>query len=110
MRNTHLAIRFIWALGMIGTASLVTAQTAEKKTLTLRGAESVISAAKVEAEKLQSPGGVIAVVDENIFMTHGRGIFLINRLMDEVNINFDHGTAIYMRRKLSSRDARLREP
>jgi uncharacterized protein GlcG (DUF336 family) len=35
----------------------------EKKTLTLQGAERVISAAKAEAQKLQAPGGVIAVVE-----------------------------------------------
>lgn len=43
------------------------------------------------------------VVGERIYMRHGRGIFLINRLMDDVNISFDHGTAIYMRRKLAQR-------
>ena len=40
------------------------AQTAEKKTLTLQGAEHVIAAAKAEAQRLQAPGGVIAVVDD----------------------------------------------
>lgn len=40
------------------------AQTVEKKTLTLQGAEEVIAAAKTEAQKLQAPGGVIAVVDD----------------------------------------------
>jgi len=40
------------------------AQVAEKKTLTLDGAEKVIAAAKVEAKKLNAPGGVIAVVDD----------------------------------------------
>src|SRR5215469_7545198 len=40
------------------------AQFAEKKTLTLDGAEKVIAAAKAEAKKLNSPGGVIAVVDD----------------------------------------------
>lgn len=45
-------------------ATLASAQTADKKTLTLQGAERVISAAKAEAQKLQAPGGVIAVVDE----------------------------------------------
>lgn len=40
------------------------AQTAEKKTLTLDGAEKVIAAAKAEAAKLRSPGAVIAVVDD----------------------------------------------
>src|SRR5438876_911227 len=41
-------------------ASLADAQTTEKKTLTLQGAERVIAAAKEEAQKLHSPGGVIA--------------------------------------------------
>ena len=45
-------------------ASFADAQTAEKKTLTLQGAEQVIAAAKAEAQKLQAPGGVIAVVDD----------------------------------------------
>ncbi len=40
------------------------AQIAEKKTLTLQGAERVIEAAKAEAQKLKAPGGVIAVVDD----------------------------------------------
>jgi glc operon protein GlcG len=41
-----------------------TAQTADKKTLTLKGAEAVIAAAKAQAQKLNAPGGVIAVVDD----------------------------------------------
>src|SRR5947209_3511507 len=45
-------------------ASLAGAQTTEKKTLTLQGAERVIAAAKDEAQKLHSPGGVVAVVDD----------------------------------------------
>jgi glc operon protein GlcG len=45
-------------------ASLANAQTVEKKTLTLQGAEQVVAAAKAEAQKLQAPGGVIAVVDD----------------------------------------------
>jgi len=45
-------------------ASLANAQTVEKKTLTLQGAEQVIAAAKAEAQKLQAPGSVIAVVDD----------------------------------------------
>ena len=45
-------------------ASFANAQTVEKKTLTLQGAEQVIAAAKTEAQKLQAPGGVIAVVDD----------------------------------------------
>jgi glc operon protein GlcG len=54
---------FIWLLA-VSSASLASAQTVEKKTLTLKGAESVIAAAKAEAQKLQAPGGVIAVVDD----------------------------------------------
>jgi uncharacterized protein GlcG (DUF336 family)/quercetin dioxygenase-like cupin family protein len=51
-------------LAGLGAANLLTAQTADKKTLTLKGAEAVIAAAKAEAQKLQAPGGVIAVVDD----------------------------------------------
>ncbi len=47
-----------------GLAIASIAQTADKKTLTLKGAEAVIAAAKAEAQKLQAPGGVIAVVDD----------------------------------------------
>jgi serine/threonine-protein kinase RsbW len=36
---------------------------------------------------------------ENPFAQHGRGIFLIRQLMDEVNFKFDHGTEVRMRRK-----------
>lgn len=50
----------------LGAALMSTAggQTAEKRTLTLQGAEQVIAAAKAEAKKLLAPGGVIAVVDD----------------------------------------------
>jgi uncharacterized protein GlcG (DUF336 family)/mannose-6-phosphate isomerase-like protein (cupin superfamily) len=41
----------------------IAAQTVEKKSLTLEGAERIIAAAKAEAAKLKAPGGVIAVVD-----------------------------------------------
>src|SRR5205823_8506894 len=37
------------------------AQTAEKRSLTLDGAERVIAAAKAEAAKVKAPGGEIAV-------------------------------------------------
>jgi serine/threonine-protein kinase RsbW len=40
---------------------------------------------------------------QNIFKEHGRGIFLINQLMQDVKFSFDHGTAIHMRRSLSPR-------
>ena len=49
---------------MLFLASLAVGQTADKKTLTLDGAEQVIASAKAEAQKLQAPGGVIAVVDD----------------------------------------------
>ena len=45
-------------------AATAVAQTADKQTLTLKGAEAVIAAAKAEAQKLNAPGGVIAVVDD----------------------------------------------
>jgi glc operon protein GlcG len=45
-------------------AGISFSQTAEKKTLTLDGAEKVIAAAKAEAKRVQAPGGVIAVVDD----------------------------------------------
>jgi len=35
---------------------------------------------------------------ENIFSNHGRGIFLINQLMDEVQFK-NHGKEIHMRKK-----------
>ncbi|HET7873859.1 MAG TPA: heme-binding protein [Terriglobales bacterium] len=50
------------------------AQTAEKKTLTLDGAERVIAAAKTKARKLNAPGGVIAVVDD------GGNLMVLERL------------------------------
>ena len=42
----------------------VLAQITEKKSLTLEGARTVITAAKLYAAKNNAPGGVIAVVDE----------------------------------------------
>lgn len=48
---------------LLAISSAAPAQTAEKKSLTLDGAERVIAAAKGEAAKLKAPGGVIAVVD-----------------------------------------------
>src|SRR5437868_13862564 len=59
MKKTFAVFACIAALA---TASA--AQTADKKTLTLQGAERVIEAAKAEAQKLKAPGGVIAVVDD----------------------------------------------
>jgi len=45
------------------------------------------------------------VMGENLLSTHGRGIFLINRLMDDVRFSFEKGTAIYMRRSSPARPA-----
>ena len=45
------------------SANLISAQTAEKRSLTLEGAERIISASKAKAHELNAPGGVIAVVD-----------------------------------------------
>jgi len=65
MKNANIGIRSVWLFAIVAVvANLVAAQTVEKKTLTLKGAESVIAAAKAEAQKLQAPGGVIAVVDD----------------------------------------------
>ncbi|PYX71797.1 MAG: hypothetical protein DMG72_16400 [Acidobacteria bacterium] len=65
MRNKLIVIRWILLLASLSTfANLAIGQTFEKKTLTLQGAERVIATAKAEAQKLQAPGGVIAVVDD----------------------------------------------
>ncbi|HZQ68554.1 MAG TPA: heme-binding protein [Terriglobales bacterium] len=53
-----------WVAMIVVLVATAAAQTADKKTLTLKGAELVISAAKNEAQKPQAPGGVIAVVDD----------------------------------------------
>src|SRR5947209_8566223 len=59
------ATRCAWLFAMLSTvAGFAAAQTADKKTLTLKGAEAVIAAAKAQAQKLNAPGGVIAVVDD----------------------------------------------
>src|SRR6184192_2022770 len=48
---------------LFAISSSASAQTVEKKSLTLDGAERVIAAAKAEASKVKAPGGVVAVVD-----------------------------------------------
>jgi uncharacterized protein GlcG (DUF336 family)/quercetin dioxygenase-like cupin family protein len=55
---------FQFTLLIIALAAGANGQTADKKTLTLQGAEQVIAAARAEAKKLKAPGGVIAVVDD----------------------------------------------
>src|ERR1700741_4517473 len=65
MNTQRKSVRYVGLVAAIlSIASLAAAQTSEKKTLTLEGAESVIAAAKAEAKKVQAPGGVIAVVDD----------------------------------------------
>jgi len=53
----------LYSVILLTTGSMASAQTAEKKTIPLEGAERVIVAAKAEATKPKAPGGVIAVVD-----------------------------------------------
>jgi serine/threonine-protein kinase RsbW len=43
------------------------------------------------------------VLGQQLFSDHGRGIFLINRLMEDVRFSFDHGTTIQMRRTAAKR-------
>lgn len=56
--------RMIIALALATIATAAQAQVVDKKSLSLEGARSVISAAKEYARKNNAPGGVIAVVDE----------------------------------------------
>jgi glc operon protein GlcG len=59
--------RIIATLSMfmvIALVSIASAQTVQKKSLTLEGAKRVIAAAVAEAKSQNAPGGAIAVVDE----------------------------------------------
>jgi len=47
----------------LSTAAIASAQTTERRSLTLDGAKRVIAAAKAHATQVRAPGGVIAVVD-----------------------------------------------
>jgi anti-sigma regulatory factor (Ser/Thr protein kinase) len=38
------------------------------------------------------------VAPENLLAPHGRGIFIMRQLMDQVDFEFDHGTEVHMRR------------
>ena len=65
MKSATIAIRALSLGAIITSAANLAAQTVDnKKTLTLKGAENVIAGAKAEAQRLQAPGGVIAVVDD----------------------------------------------
>jgi uncharacterized protein GlcG (DUF336 family)/quercetin dioxygenase-like cupin family protein len=61
--NSHKKIFQLTVL-IVALLAVANGQTADKKTLTLQGAEQVIAAAKSEVKELQAPGGVIAVVDD----------------------------------------------
>jgi anti-sigma regulatory factor (Ser/Thr protein kinase) len=37
------------------------------------------------------------IASENILVPHGRGIFIMRQIMDEVDFKFDHGTEVRMR-------------
>lgn len=52
------------ALSTLSLLPMVNAQTAERRSITLDGARTVIAAAKEYARKNNAPGGVIAVVDD----------------------------------------------
>lgn len=54
----------IASLSLFSLAAFAGAQTVERRSITLDGARTVISAAKDFARKNNAPGGVIAVVDE----------------------------------------------
>ena len=65
MNTLKKQLRYTSLVAVVLTiATFAGAQTTEKKTLTLQGAERVIAAAKAEAQRLQAPGGVVAVVDD----------------------------------------------
>jgi len=64
MKRKYGFAAVLLALGIAQSALAGMAQTTDKKTLTLAGAEQVISAARAQAQKLNAPGGVIAVVDD----------------------------------------------
>ena len=75
MKPQRQAVRRKVAMAaMLCVTSFAGAQVSEKKTLTLQGAERVITTAKAEAQRLQAPGGVIAVVDD------GGNLMVLERL------------------------------
>ena len=54
----------VLGLALLGTVLAASAQTLDKKSITLEGARTVISGAKAFAKTAGAPGGVIAVVDD----------------------------------------------
>jgi glc operon protein GlcG len=59
-----LILSAVGILMVLTLSSTGSAQTVQKKSLTLEGAKRVIAAAIVEAKNKSAPGGAIAVVDE----------------------------------------------
>jgi glc operon protein GlcG len=59
-----LVISALGILTALTLSSTATAQTVQKRALTLDGAKTVIAAAIAEAKSKNAPGGAIAVVDE----------------------------------------------
>ena len=59
-----LIINAVGIVTVLELFSLASAQTVQKKALTLDGAKKVIAAAAAEAKSKNAPGGAIAVVDE----------------------------------------------
>src|SRR4051794_16261228 len=55
---------FIFVLSLFAFAAVSLAQVADRKSITLDGARTVIAGAKAYALKNSAPGGVVAVVDD----------------------------------------------
>lgn len=60
----HILKPFFVAAALLSVSLVASAQTVEKKSLTLEGAKKVIAGAIAYAKRNNAPGGVIAVVDE----------------------------------------------
>ena len=63
MKSIFTSIGFIGSC-LLSLAIAASAQTSDKKSITLEGARTAIAAAKEYARKNNAPGGVIAVVDD----------------------------------------------
>lgn len=63
MKNLMLKVLFAIA-AIVVFGNVISAQTIQKRSITLDGARTVIAAAKAYAVKNNAPGGVIAVVDD----------------------------------------------
>lgn len=59
-----LAINAVGLLVILAVCSPATAQTGDRRALSLAGAKKIIAASVAEAKKLNAPGAAIAVVDD----------------------------------------------